>query len=183
MDAALRSRKPRGAACAEDADCPHPAGLRVPGLQDQARAQETSSSRGQAPKRSVLRQAVRVSPGEVDRRFRTRWGRGRSGRCLWTPERRPRSSIRWCGVGGVLQARPRPQALPPSGWVGPWKSRGFKPGPGNLAVRDCRGASGNVAGVGPCTRPAIECAGTVTPRPKAARPISIPMGLTASESP
>jgi hypothetical protein len=42
-------------------------------------------------------------------------------------------------------------------------SQGFKPDPGNLAVRDYRGASGNVAMVGLCTRPAIERAGTVTP--------------------
>ena len=50
------------------------------------------------------------------------------------------------------------------------ESRGFKPDPGNLAVRDYRGASGNVAMVGLCTQLAIERAGLETPHLKRGAP-------------
>ena len=61
----------------------------------------------------------------------------------------------------------------------PWegsqkKCRGFKPDPGNLAVRHYRGASGNAAMVELCTHLAIERARLVTSHLKLARPISIP---------
>ena len=60
-------------------------------------------------------------------------------------------------------------------WEGPRKKcQGFKPDPGNPAVRDYRGASGNVAMVEMCTRLAIERARTVTLHLQLARRSSIP---------
>ena len=56
------------------------------------------------------------------------------------------------------------------------ESRGFKPDPGNLAVRDYRGASGNAAMVGMCTQPAIERAGLETPHLKRGAPEFYPSG-------
>jgi transposase len=53
-------------------------------------------------------------------------------------------------------------------------SQGFKPDLGNPAVRDYRGASGNVAMVELCTHPATERAGMVTLHLQSARPSSIP---------
>ena len=60
-------------------------------------------------------------------------------------------------------------------WEGPRLiCRGFKPDPGNLAVRDYRGASGNAAMVELGTHLAIERARLVTSHLKLARLISIP---------
>src|ERR1700680_3574868 len=56
------------------------------------------------------------------------------------------------------------------------ESRGFKPDPGNLAVRDYRGASGNAAMVGMCTQPAIERARLETPHLKRGAPEFYPSG-------
>jgi hypothetical protein len=55
-------------------------------------------------------------------------------------------------------------------------SRGFKPDPGNLAVRDYRGASGNVAMVGLRTQLAIERAGLEIPHLKRGAPDFYPSG-------
>ena len=57
--------------------------------------------------------------------------------------------------------------------------QGFKPNPGNLAVRDYRGASGNAAMVELCTHLAIERARLVTSHLKLARLISIPTLMAA----
>ena len=57
------------------------------------------------------------------------------------------------------------------------ESRGFKPDPGNLAVRDYRGASGNVAMVGLRTQLAIERAGLETPHLKRGAPDFYPSGV------
>jgi hypothetical protein len=55
-------------------------------------------------------------------------------------------------------------------WEGPRKKcQGFKPDPGNPAVRDYRGASGNVSHGGNVHRPAIERAGNGNPPPTAGR--------------
>ena len=56
------------------------------------------------------------------------------------------------------------------------ESQGFKPDPGNLAVRDYRGASGNVAMVGLRTQLAIERAGLETPHLKRGAPDFYPSG-------
>jgi hypothetical protein len=59
-------------------------------------------------------------------------------------------------------------------WEGPRKKcQGFKPDPGNPAVRDYRAASGTSAMVGMCTPPAIERVGNGPPTYSVARPISI----------
>jgi hypothetical protein len=55
-------------------------------------------------------------------------------------------------------------------WEGPRrKCQGFKPDPGNPAVRDYRGLRETSAMVGMCTRPAIERAGNGNPPPTAGR--------------
>src|SRR6516225_6555988 len=55
-------------------------------------------------------------------------------------------------------------------WEGPRKKcQGFKPDPGNPAVRDYRGRRETSAMVGMCTRPAIERAGNGNPPPTAGR--------------
>ena len=61
------------------------------------------------------------------------------------------------------------------------ESRGFKLDLGNPAVRDYRGASGNVATVELCTHPATERAGLVTLHLPLARPSSIPTGIGFQE--
>ena len=96
-------------------------------------------------------------PGSADARSETRLWANRAGRGACVPALKPRRSRE-----------------------GPWKKcQGFKPDPGNPAVRDYRGASGNVAMVELCTHFATERAGMVTLHLKAGAPEFYPDCPTA----
>ena len=67
----------------------------------------------------------------------------------------------WANHGGRGVCEPALKPL--RSWVGPWrKGQGFKPDLGNPAVRDYRGASGNVVMAEMGTHPATERARLVT---------------------
>ena len=79
----------------------------------------------------------------------------------------------WANHGGWGVCEPALKPL--RSWVGPWrKGQGFKPDRGNPAVRDYRGASGNVAMVEMRSHLAIERARLVALHLQPARRSSIP---------
>jgi len=62
------------------------------------------------------------------------------------------------------------------------ESQGFKPDPGNLAVRDYRGASGNVSHGGTVNRLVIERAGAETPHLQRGAPDFYPVDLSSRQT-